>query len=160
MWLALISFMMLSVRGTDLGCFHSLWLWKPYIIYQMLGAIQDGDYLVYADAGSHLESPIHPLLGCLPLCQNTPVPPACNQGQPLAATASPAAAAVLVCVRNADALVSPLKFRALYTRQVAESDGGPRRCGPGPELTCNLACAARLLGAGGWTHTTRTCEVC
>ena len=30
------------------------WLWKPYIILDMLNKISDGDYLIYMDAGANL----------------------------------------------------------------------------------------------------------
>ena len=39
-----------------------LWLWKPYIINRTLYAMDEGDYLVYADAGVYMSGPIHPLL--------------------------------------------------------------------------------------------------
>jgi hypothetical protein len=32
------------------------WLWKPYIILDMLNKINDGDYLIYMDAGANLIS--------------------------------------------------------------------------------------------------------
>ena len=32
-----------------------LWLWKPYIIYKTLEKLNDGDFLVYCDSGSHLD---------------------------------------------------------------------------------------------------------
>jgi hypothetical protein len=31
-----------------------LWLWKPYIIQKRLNELNEGDYLLYLDAGSHL----------------------------------------------------------------------------------------------------------
>lgn len=34
---------------TNRGC--GFWLWKPYIIDLVMGKLQDGDYLVYSDAG-------------------------------------------------------------------------------------------------------------
>jgi hypothetical protein len=39
-----------------------LWLWKPYIINRTLHEMADGEYLVYADAGSYFNGPIYPLL--------------------------------------------------------------------------------------------------
>ena len=39
-----------------------LWLWKPYIINRTLHEMADGEYLVYADAGAFMKSPIHPVL--------------------------------------------------------------------------------------------------
>ena len=32
------------------------WLWKPYIILDMLNKIEDGDYLIYMDSGANLIS--------------------------------------------------------------------------------------------------------
>jgi hypothetical protein len=32
-----------------------LWLWKPYIVYKTLEKLNDGDFLVYIDSGSHLD---------------------------------------------------------------------------------------------------------
>ena len=37
-----------SVRG------GGYWLWKPYIILDMLNNIDDGDYLIYMDSGAYL----------------------------------------------------------------------------------------------------------
>lgn len=33
---------------------YGYWIWKPYIIHKMLQEIKDGDYLMYIDAGCHL----------------------------------------------------------------------------------------------------------
>ena len=40
-----------------------LWLWKPYIINKTLHTqLQDGEYLIYADAGIYFVGPVHPAL--------------------------------------------------------------------------------------------------
>ena len=39
-----------------------LWLWKPYLINKTLHSLLDGDYVMYADAGSYLTGPMEPLL--------------------------------------------------------------------------------------------------
>ena len=39
-----------------------LWLWKPYIILQTLKQINDGDYVIYADAGSFYINKVQPLI--------------------------------------------------------------------------------------------------
>ena len=41
---------------------YAYFLWKPYLINKTLHSMQEGDYLIYMDAGAYLVSPIHPLL--------------------------------------------------------------------------------------------------
>jgi hypothetical protein len=38
-----------------------LWLWKPYLINRTLHSLQEGDYLLYMDAGAYLVGDIEPL---------------------------------------------------------------------------------------------------
>jgi hypothetical protein len=44
------------------------WLWKPYIILKMLKKMQNGDILIYSDAGIEFISPINDLVD---LCQKS-----------------------------------------------------------------------------------------
>lgn len=39
-----------------------LWLWKPYLVNRTLHSVEDGDYVIYVDAGAYLTGPIEPLL--------------------------------------------------------------------------------------------------
>ena len=41
------------------------WLWKPYIINKTLHELNEGEYLIYADAGIHFISPVHPALAIM-----------------------------------------------------------------------------------------------
>jgi len=38
------------------------WLWKPYFIKKTLNLLQDGDFLMYCDAGSHFICSVDPLI--------------------------------------------------------------------------------------------------
>mmetsp|Transcript_25921 Transcript_25921/g.62524 ORF Transcript_25921/g.62524 Transcript_25921/m.62524 type:complete len:195 (+) Transcript_25921:1011-1595(+) len=42
-----------------------LWLWKPYIINKTLATMNEGDYVVYHDAGAYLTGPVHPLMALM-----------------------------------------------------------------------------------------------
>lgn len=46
----------------DISRGAGLWLWKPYIILQTLRQINDGDYVIYADAGSFYIDKVHSLI--------------------------------------------------------------------------------------------------
>uniref|UniRef100_A0A7S0DZ16 Uncharacterized protein n=1 Tax=Hanusia phi TaxID=3032 RepID=A0A7S0DZ16_9CRYP len=47
----------------NVGRGAGLWLWKPYIINKTLHEdLQEGEYLVYVDAGAFIKSPIDPML--------------------------------------------------------------------------------------------------
>lgn len=41
---------------------NGYWLWKPYVIYKTLLQLQEGDVLVYADAGSYYVAPVRFLI--------------------------------------------------------------------------------------------------
>ena len=41
------------------------WLWKPYIILKTLQSMTDGDFLMYADAGSEYIADVSPLFDVL-----------------------------------------------------------------------------------------------
>lgn len=41
-----------------------LWLWKPYLIKKSLEQIEDGDYLIYSDAGSCFVNKVKHLVDC------------------------------------------------------------------------------------------------
>lgn len=38
------------------------WLWKPYIIYESLKKIKNGDFLIYCDSGAEIISDVKPLI--------------------------------------------------------------------------------------------------
>jgi hypothetical protein len=42
-----------------------LWLWKPYFIARALAQINEGDYLIYSDAGSYFINPVNCLIESL-----------------------------------------------------------------------------------------------
>lgn len=44
---------------------NGYWLWKPYLILKTLNQIEDGDYLMYADAGSVYVNPVQTLIDCM-----------------------------------------------------------------------------------------------
>ena len=46
----------------DISRGAGLWLWKPYVILQTLKQINDGDYVIYADAGSFYIDKVQPLI--------------------------------------------------------------------------------------------------
>lgn len=49
-------------RGTlDQSRGAGFWLWKPYIILKTLHSVKDGDYVMYADAGSYYVADVDPL---------------------------------------------------------------------------------------------------
>lgn len=49
-----------EIMGISRGA--GLWLWKPYIIYDALTKIEEGDYLFYCDAGSIYWNDVHQLV--------------------------------------------------------------------------------------------------
>jgi len=49
--------LILSSRG------YGYWIWKPYLILQHLKKMQNGDFLVYADCGSHINPYGHKIFG-------------------------------------------------------------------------------------------------
>jgi hypothetical protein len=42
-----------------LGRGAGYWIWKPYIIYQTLAAVAEGDYVIFQDADAYLVKPVH-----------------------------------------------------------------------------------------------------
>jgi len=41
------------------------WIWKPYIILEQLSIVNDGDYVIYSDAGTAFVRPIAELIDCM-----------------------------------------------------------------------------------------------
>lgn len=45
-----------DILNSERGC--GFWLWKSYIIYRSMSALQDGDILIYSDAGIEFVAPV------------------------------------------------------------------------------------------------------
>ena len=46
------------------------WLWKPYIVYEVLKTLSEGDVVIYCDAGIEIIEKLKPLID---LCNETDI---------------------------------------------------------------------------------------